>query len=89
MKTKLSILTLLILTGCSTVVPVVNRFPDAAPELLHVCPDLTQLDPNTKKLSDVINTVTDNYQKYYNCKDTVDSWIEWYNTQKQISNNIK
>ena len=56
--------------------------------MLIACPDLAQI-PETNKLSEVLPVVADNYGQYYTCKDTVDSWIDWYNTQKKIFDNIK
>lgn len=86
---KLLILSLLILSGCATPVPVAMKFPVAPSELLKTCPDLKTLDLETKKLSDVINVVVDNYGQYYDCKSSVDDWIEWYNTQKKIYEGVK
>jgi len=57
--------------------------------LLIECPDLAQVDTSTSKLSDVLETVTDNYSDYYECKDKVDTWVDWYTKQKQIFDNIK
>ena len=87
MKNSLLILTIL-LTGCATTVPVTVKFPEAPKELLQTCPDLKSLDPEVKKLSDVLNTVVDNYSQYYDCKSNIDDWIEWYNTQKKIFDKV-
>jgi hypothetical protein len=78
-----------VLSGCATSVPVTMKFPDVPKELLVSCPDLKTVDPETKKLSEILNIVVDNYAQYYNCKSNVDDWIEWYNTQKDISNKVK
>jgi hypothetical protein len=78
-----------VLSGCATSVPVTMKFPDVPKELLVSCPDLKTVDPETKKLSEILNVVVDNYAQYYNCKSNVDDWIEWYNTQKDISNKVK
>lgn len=78
-----------VLSGCATSVPVTMKFPDVPKELLISCPDLKTVDPETKKLSEILNIVVDNYAQYYNCKSNVDDWIEWYNTQKDISNKVK
>ena len=89
MKRLILILTVLTLVGCSTAVPVVMKFPDVPQEMLNTCPDLKTIDPNTKKLSEVVGVVVDNYGMYYDCKATNDDWIEWYKTQKQIFNSVK
>jgi len=89
MKRLILVLTILTLVGCSTAVPVVMKFPDVPKEMLTACPDLKTVDPNTKKLSEVVSVVVDNYGTYYNCKATADDWVEWYKTQQQIFNSIK
>jgi hypothetical protein len=53
------------------------------------CPDLKTVDPASKKLSEILEVVVDNYGLYYDCKATTDDWIEWYKAQKQIFNSIK
>lgn len=75
-----------LLTGCllKDPVPVKQVWPDVPKELLEACPDLKLLDPNTKKLSDIIDVVSDNYATYYDCKTKVDDWIVWYQGQKKI-----
>ena len=67
----------LVLTGCSTTVPVVAKFPDAPSRAMQVCPQLEQLKDDAK-LSDVATTVTNNYTTYYECAVKNDAWIEWY-----------
>lgn len=74
---------LLSLAGCSTVVPVEQKWPEAPSSAMVPCPQLGKLDENAK-LSDVAKTVTGNYTAYYECSVKTDAWIEWYNTQKQI-----
>jgi hypothetical protein len=87
MKHIILIAALLITTGCSSV-PVAIKFPDVPSDMLVACPDL-KLTPETTKLSEVLPVVVDNYGQYYTCKDNVDSWIDWYNSQKKIFNSIK
>jgi hypothetical protein len=77
----------LLVTGCSSV-PVAVKFPDVPADMLVACPDLKPA-PDTTKLSEVLPTVVDNYGQYYTCKDNVDNWIDWYNSQKKIFNSIK
>lgn len=71
----------ILLTGCSTVVPVKQKFPPASPSLMVSCPDLKTVG-NTEKLSDVLKVVTENYSQYHECRAKVDAWIEWYNKQQ-------
>jgi hypothetical protein len=83
----LILVTALLISGCTTV-PVTVKFPDVPKDMLITCPDLKQ-SPETNKLSEVLPVVVDNYGQYYTCKDSVDSWIDWYNSQKRIFDSIK
>ena len=86
---KLLILSLLLLSACSTPVPVTMKFPEVPKELMEECPDLGKVTPGDKKTSDLLDVVTDNYLLYYDCKLKVDVWIEWYNNQKKIYDKVK
>ena len=77
------ILTLAVLTGCSTVVPVTVKFPEVPIELRTACDPLQKLD-NGAKLSDVARTMAENYGTYYQCSAKVDSWNEWYHAQQEL-----
>jgi hypothetical protein len=87
MRTLL-LVSMIVLSGCSTTVPVTVKFPEAPKELMSTCPDLKQTEP-TSKLSDVLQVVTDNYSQYYECRVKLDSWIEWYKTQRTLFEEIK
>ena len=87
MKILAVILASLTLTACVT--PVKRNFPEVPEELRKACPGLEQVDPKTTQLSEVVRVVTDNYAQYHECKVKVDSWIEWYNTQKSIFDSVK
>jgi len=79
----------LLLSGCSTVVPVVAKFPDAPGKgAMTGCPALQKLN-NDAKLSDVANTVTVNYSTYYECAVKADAWQEWYQIQRHIFEGAK
>jgi hypothetical protein len=54
---------------------------------MEACPDLKTTEP-TEKLSEVLNVVVDNYGQYHECKIKVDTWVEWYNTQKNIFESV-
>jgi hypothetical protein len=79
---------LLILTGCSTTVPVTAKFPDVPEKLLVKCPQLEKLE-NEAKLSDISKTVTNNYTTYYECAIKHDGFVEWYEIQKRIFESVK
>ena len=88
MKTLLVLLLpLLILTGCIST-PVNRNFPEVPKELMEACPDLKNVE-QTEKLSDVLKVVVDNYGQYHECKIKVDTWVEWYKSQKQIFESVK
>ena len=86
---KYLLIPLLLLTGCSTVVPVTMKFPDAPAELTAACSELDKTPAGTTKLSDTIDVVVKNYSKYHECRAKVDAWAEWHKTQKQIFENVK
>jgi hypothetical protein len=79
----------LLLTGCSTVVPVTQKFPEAPSDIALIrCPQLQKIADDAK-LSDVAKTVTVNYGTYYECAVKTDAWIEWYQKQKIIFDKTK
>jgi len=84
----LTILFVTLLTGCSTTVPVVAKFPEVPQHLLVKCPQLNKVS-NDAKLSDVSKTITMNYTEYYTCAVKNDAWIEWYQVQKKIFEELK
>lgn len=82
MKSTLVVIALL-LAGCSSYVPVKQKFPAAPATAQQACPKLDQVPPNAQ-LSDVAKTVNSNYQHYWNCALKVEAWQEWYKSQKAI-----
>jgi hypothetical protein len=81
------LLIVLLLSGCSTTVPVTAKFPEAPKFGMLTCPQL-QTVPNDVKLSGLTSTVTTNYSTYYECALKVDQWQEWYEVQKRIFEGI-
>ena len=76
-------------TGCSTVVPVTAQFPEAPGIMaMTACPQLQKIADDAK-LSDITKTITVNYGTYYECAVKTDAWIEWYQKQKHVFENIK
>ena len=78
---------LLCLSGC-LVTPVKRNFPEVPKELMEACPDLKNT-PETQQLSEVLKVVVDNYGQYHECRIKVDTWIEWYKTQKDNFDSVK
>ena len=79
---------MLLLSACSTVVPVTAKFPEPPKYATEACPQLQKLDTDPK-LSDVATVVNINYATYYSCAVKTDAWIEWYEVQKRIYEGIK
>ncbi len=84
----LTVLFVALLTGCSTTVPVVAKFPEVPQHLLVKCPQLNKVNDDAK-LSDISKTITMNYTEYYTCAVKNDAWIEWYQVQKKIFEGLK
>jgi hypothetical protein len=78
----------ILISGCSTVVPVTAKFPEAPTKLQVKCPQLEKLKDESK-LSEVSKTITMNYSTYYECAVKLDSWIEWYQVNKIIFEGLK
>jgi len=78
----------LLMTGCSTTVPVKAKFPEAPPIAKEKCPQLEKVKEESK-LSDITKTISSNYTSYYECAVKNDAWIEWYDVQKRIYEGIK
>ena len=79
----------LMLTGCTTVVPVKQQFPVAPAILLERCPDLLQIDDGKNSLRDMLKTVIQNYALYYQCAEKTHGWQQWYTDQKKIYEEVK
>ena len=75
-------------SGCSTTVPVKAKFPEVPERLLVKCPALEKLEDEAK-LSDITKTITKNYNTYYECTVKHDTFVEWYQKQKQIFESVK
>lgn len=88
MKRLFLLIPVVFLTGCLTTTPVKRNFPEVPQELMEACPDLKQT-PETEKISEVLKVVVNNYGQYHECKIKVDTWVEWYKTQKQIFDSVK
>ena len=83
---KIILLSLLILAGCSTVVPVKAKFPNVPDILTNKCPPLKQVAEDAK-LSEISKAINDNYTSYYECAVLVENWNDWYKIQKNIYEN--
>jgi len=86
---KLVFLSVFLLTGCATPVPVTVKFPAAPKDLLITCANLDKVQATEENLSEMMKVVVTNYGKYHECKLKVDSWIEWHTKQKEVLDAVK
>ena len=89
MKRLLFLAPILLLSGCLATAPVTMKFPEIPEELKTSCPNLKTIEPGTTQLSKVLPVITDNYSSYHECKLKVDTWLDWYNGQKKIFEEVK
>jgi hypothetical protein len=82
-------LLLILLVGCTTVVPVTPKFPSATPALTEKCENLKKVEGDRVAITDMLKTIVENYSLYYQCSAKVDGWNEWYQTQKKIYESVK
>ncbi len=88
MKTVTFILALLI-SGCSTTVPVVAKFPSVPAGLTEKCAPLKKLEGDQVNIVELHTKVVENYTQYYECSLKVEEWNTWYTKQKKIFEEIK
>ena len=86
---NLFLASLLLLTGCATSVPVTMSFPQAPEALTKPCDLLLPLETNKRELSDLLINTTDNYAKAKECHSKSKAWLEWYETQRKIFEEVK
>lgn len=79
----------LLLTGCSTTVPVARKFPDAPAAIVTPCPALNKIQSESASIVDLHRVVVENYTLYHECSIKVDAWNEWYQTQRRIFEEVK
>ena len=79
----IAIMLVFAITGCSTVVPVAAKFPEAPKFGMGRCPQLQTVNAGVK-LSELTKSVTLNDGTYYECAVQSDLWQEWYEIQKRI-----
>ena len=78
------IVLVLLITACSTAVPLTQRFPDAPAMLNEKCPELKIIVGEKVSIVDFTKTVSENYMTYYQCAGRTEAWIDWYQQQKKI-----
>jgi hypothetical protein len=80
MKNILLLIPSLFLTGCLSVAP---KFPDLPKELIAPCPELREAE-KSPELSNLLDTVVQNYGTYYECRVKIEAIAEWHKKQKEI-----
>lgn len=85
---KLILAFAILLSGCSTTVPVRQEFPVAPAILLERCPDLLTIDDGRNSLRDMLKIVIQNYALYYQCAEKTHGWQDWYKEQKKIFDSV-
>jgi hypothetical protein len=83
------LLVLLLLAGCSTTVPIAQKFPNATPELMKSCENLKKVEGDKVAITEMLKVIVQNYTLYYECSTKVDGWQDWYNEQKKIFESVK
>ena len=78
----------LVLSACSTPVPVKQQFPVAPAALLERCPDLLTIDDGKNSMRDMLKVVIQNYALYYQCAEKTHGWQDWYGQQKKIHESV-
>jgi hypothetical protein len=79
----------ILLSACSTAVPVEQKFPEAPDLLMEKCPALKTIQGEKISIVDFTRTVSENYSTYYQCAAKNDAWAEWYQQQKKIWDQVR
>jgi uncharacterized lipoprotein YmbA len=85
---KVIIIAALVLTGCSTTLPVKQTFPALPEELRKPCEPLQTADDKVVPLNELIKIVVRNYMKRHECAARLDAVIEWHDEQKKIFDSV-
>lgn len=90
MKSILIAIGFLILSGCSTTVPVKVKFPDAPKTLMEPAPSLKLLDESQKQeLSDLLENTAENASRYYELREKYKNWQKWYQEQRKLFEEVQ
>jgi hypothetical protein len=78
----------LLLTACSTTVPVKRRFPDADPVMMQPAPPLVTLPADTQDLDQLLNNSAENFGQYRALTHQLQMWQEWYQRQRELFESV-
>jgi Zn-finger nucleic acid-binding protein len=79
----------LLLSACTTVVPVKQQFPVAPSILLEKCPQLQKVDSDRGTMREMLRVVIENYATYYQCAAKTHGWQDWYQEQKKTYEDVE
>jgi starvation-inducible outer membrane lipoprotein len=79
----------LILSACSTPVPIKQKFPEVPKSLVERCESLKKIEGDKVAITEMLKVVVQNYGMYYECAAKVDGWNDWYLEQKRIYESVK
>lgn len=80
----------LVITGCSTTAARISAPWPAAPQELLAAPcKLQELPQDQQQLSQLLSNANTNYACAHATRDQVESWQQWYNSQKAAFDALK
>jgi hypothetical protein len=79
----------LVLSACSTPVPIKQKFPEVPKSLVERCESLKKIEGDRVAITEMLKVVVQNYGMYYECAAKVDGWNDWYLEQKRIYESVK
>jgi hypothetical protein len=79
----------ILLSACSTTVPVKQKFPDVPKALVERCDSLKKVEGDRVAITEMLKVVVQNYGMYYECAAKVDGWNDWYLEQRRIYESVK
>lgn len=83
------LLVLLLISGCTTTLPVTQKFPSLPETISSKCDELDEIEGETITLSGLSKTIATNYKKHHLCKSKHDEFLIWYDKQKKIFESVK
>jgi len=83
-----ALFSVLLISGCSFIVPVKSYFPEAPDILKERCENLMMIEGSQISITDMLKTIVNNYTLYYECSAKVDGWNEWYIEQREIFESV-
>jgi hypothetical protein len=83
-----SLLSIVLLSGCSLLVPVKNDMPDIPTAFPDQCEALKKVEGEAVTFEQFLKTVAGNYTLHHECALNYQQLIQWYKEQQKIFNNV-